>query len=1057
MGRILEDFLEFDSSWVSVALPAIGSRTAMNVVNGLLEVALGLTLDQARQGARPSDLNWPLPGDSDQAPSLVFLGTLAEELKAEQDTCMLEASKVERARMSRLADAPNDRQWPVQYLVGCHRRSIGLAQRVQSDGSVSETDKEMAVAALQMVRQLAVSYAGFILEMQMFPQPPPAEARGGGQLLDSYLMQYSVEAQFGMGSTASSLMPEAVVRERGVEPIHPEFLPDFVARFGEEEVATNVLGQLGKALSEMLSRLSILGDFGTALTVLANVLSSSSVASHLCKTDAFLPKNDGSDLVGRVIEDATILGAAFGISAIPDIMDSPVLRSPAARSPDVPDGCFSGDDPTRQAIHTSSMSIQMSLDSLQTSLHRIVTNLLKNPGTKERMLAWLGAALHVNKERTKIQPDLKNASTDGFMINLCSVLLRLCRPFLDVATGKAWARLDARYISDPRSRGCAFDDDTRLGLAQGELQEWMQESVLPNDPTSYHFICECFFLTANALRLGVFKAMDNVRNMMRSAREWEREADLAMHGASNDPMMSQRARAMKLAASRYKNIGICFQATLHQRELLDDIVAYYSLMAAYFPRVALGGAAPASGFSLPLPSPAPKEFLSFPEYYVENMCQALSWIGRINLQLLNPNAVEQFMLFFALFLGSHDYVKNPYLRGKMVEALSSYIPTEDEGMDESNPWGRSHVPAGSQEVTAMINAHPLVIQHLIKALVLLFVEIERTDRHNAFYEKFSTRYQIGEVMVYLWDHPGHREAWKHVVENDPKLYIRFVNMMINDSQHLLQEALEALPEVRDIESRMADQESWKREPSSTREELLQQLESHRRTLNSDFALSAIYLKLMEITSSDPSICARFFDVQIRDRQARILNFFLRYMTIPAERKRLKLKEPEKYGWKPRELLASLAQIHANIFMANSEAWSAAVAADTDYYGTDPSILDHLISILTNIGTNPAVVQSIDRLRASAIEAVKNTAVDDENFEDAPEEFEDPLSCRLMKDPVKLPSGQVLDRSTILQHLLTDTRDPFSREAMTEDDLVEMPDLREQIHAWMAEKSGKAPK
>lgn len=1018
---------------------------------------MGLTLDQARLGARPTELVRSLPGESGQVPTLVFLETLAEELEVEEDTCLLEASKVERALMSRLADAPCDRQWPVQYLVGCHRRSMGLAQRVQSDGSIPDADKGTAVAALQMVRQLAVSYAGFILEMQMFPQPPLAEARGAGQLLDSYLMQASVDGQFGMGSTASALMPESVVSERGVEPIHPEFLPDFVARFGEEDVATNVLQQLGTALAEMLSRLTILGDFGLALTVLANVLSSSSVACHLCKTEAFLPENIGSDVVGRTIEDTTILGTAFGISAIPDIMANPVVRAPERRSPDVPDGCFPGDDLTRQVVHTSSISIQMSLDSLQTSLHRIVTNLLKNAGTKERVLAWLGAALRANKERTKIQPDLKNASTDGFMINLCSVLLRLCRPFLDVGSGKAWARLDVKYVSDPRSRGCAFDDDTRLGLAQGELQEWVQESVLPCDPTSYHFICECFFLTANALRLGVFKAMDNVRNMMRSARELEREANLAMPAATDDPLMIQRARAMKKAASRYKSIGICFQATLHQRELLDDIVAYYSLMAAYFPRVALGGAAPASGFSLPLPSPAPQDFLSFPEYYVENMCQALSWIGRINVQLLNPSVVEQFMLFFALFLGSHDYVKNPYLRGKMVEALSSYIPSEDDGMDESNPWSRSHVPAGSQEVMAMINAHPLVIQHLVKALVLLFVEIERTDRHNAFYEKFSTRYQIGEVMVYLWDHPGHREAWKHVVENDPKLYIRFVNMMINDSQHLLQEALEALPEVRDIESKMADQESWKRQPSSTREELLQQLESHRRTLNSDFALSAIYLKLMEITSSDPSICARFFDVQIRDRQARILNFFLRYMTIPAERKRLKLKEPEKYGWKPRELLASLAQIHANIFMANNEAWSAAVAADTDYYGADPSILDHLIGILTSIGTSPAVVQAIDRLRASAIEAVRNTAVDDENFEDAPEEFEDPLSCRLMTDPVKLPSGQVLDRSTILQHLLTDTRDPFSREAMTEDDLVEMPELREQIHAWMAEKSGQRGK
>ncbi len=57
----------------------------------------------------------------------------------------------------------------------------------------------------------------------------------------------------------------------------------------------------------------------------------------------------------------------------------------------------------------------------------------------------------------------------------------------------------------------------------------------------------------------------------------------------------------------------------------------------------------------------------------------------------------------------------------------------------------------------------------------------------------------------------------------------------------------------------------------------------------------------------------------------------------------------------------------------------------------------------------------------------------------------------MKDPVKLPSGQILDRSTILQHLLTDNRDPFSREEMTEDDLVDLPELKERIQEWMASK------
>jgi ubiquitin conjugation factor E4 B len=1039
---------------VWLAQPRRSDRMAQTRTNDLLEAALGLTLDASKEGTLPSLGLSSVPGHSLQAPALVFLGQLAQELEAEGDVCILDVSKLERALMSRLADVPSVQQWPVQYLVGCHRRAMGLAQWIQGDGSILEADKEVAVGALQMARQLAVSYAGFILQMQMFPQPPLAQSRGGGQLLDSYLMQASSESGFGAGSPASALIPDAVVRATTVEPIHPEFLPDFVARFADEDDVGEIFAGLGKALIDIMSRMSILADFGSALTVLANILSSSSVAAHLCKTEAFLPNDVGSDILGRTIEDKTILGVAFGISAIPDIMESPVLRSPLARSPDVPDGCFPGEqDNSVGDVRSASKNIQASLGSLQTSLHRIVMNLLKNAEAKERVLTWLAAALRVNKERTKMQPDLRKASTDGFMINLCSVLLRLCRPFLDPASGKAWARLDVKYISDSRSRGYAFEDDTRLGMSEGELQAWSQEAVLPNDPTAYHFICECFFLTANALRLGVFKAMDNVKNMMRSAREWDREANLA--GSPNDPVVGSRIRSMKRAAARYKSIGMCFEATLHQRELLEDIVAYYSLLAAYFPRVALGTPTPASDFSLPLPSPAPPEFLSFPEYYVENLCQTLSWLGRLNVQLLSPNAVEQFMLFFALFLGSHDYVKNPYLRGKMVEALSSYIPHEDEMMDESNPWGRSSIPAGSQEFTAMINAHPLVVQHLIKALVLLFVEIERTDRHNAFYEKFSTRYQIGEVMVYLWDHPGHREAWKHVVENDPKLYVRFVNMMINDSQHLLQEALETLPEVRDIELKMADQENWQREPASTREELLQKLEQHRRILNGDFDLAAIYLKLMELTSSDPSICTRFFDLQIRDRQARILNFFLRYMTIPAERKRLKLKEPEKYGWKPRELLVSLAQIHANIYEANHEEWSAAVAADTDYYGTDPSILDHLITILASLGIAPAVVQSIEGLRASAIEAVKSTAQDDENFEDAPDEFEDPLSCRLMRDPVKLPSGQVLDRSTILQHLLTDTRDPFSRQAMTEEDLVELPELKARILAWMAEQKAKS--
>ncbi|RMB91565.1 hypothetical protein DUI87_31794 [Hirundo rustica rustica] len=38
---------------------------------------------------------------------------------------------------------------------------------------------------------------------------------------------------------------------------------------------------------------------------------------------------------------------------------------------------------------------------------------------------------------------------------------------------------------------------------------------------------------------------------------------------------------------------------------------------------------------------------------------------------------------------------------------------------------------------------------------------------------------------------------------------------------------------------------------------------------------------------------------------------------------------------------------------------------------------------------------------------------------------------LMTDPVRLPSGTIMDRSVILRHLLNSSTDPFNRQTLTE--------------------------
>lgn len=89
---------------------------------------------------------------------------------------------------------------------------------------------------------------------------------------------------------------------------------------------------------------------------------------------------------------------------------------------------------------------------------------------------------------------------------------------------------------------------------------------------------------------------------------------------------------------------------------------------------------------------------------------------------------------------------------------------------------------------------------------------------------------------------------------------------------------------------------------------------------------------------------------------------------------------------------------------------------------------------------------------AAVEKEKEAvAADDALLQDAPEEFHDEILSTFMKDPVLLPSGHYVDRSTITQHLLNDPIDPFNREPMTVDDIKPATELKERMTKWLAEK------
>lgn len=950
---------------------------------------------------------------------------------------LLDRNNVERAIMSRLNSPPASYpQWPVHYLMGCYARAT---EESRSASLLKDpADQQRFIETLTLARQLAVSYTGFTLILDMFPQPPEAYKRGALQLLDSLAAASIASAGMGMGPAPGGqpLIPAEVTVATQVTPIPPAFLDDLATRFVEDGFA-QLLESMVPSLMKKLSTVSLLGDFTAPLTILERIVSCKLAASALVQLHGWLPKH-GPD--GRVVEFQTLLGTAFGISAIPDVAGHPL--QPGIRLPDVVQQCFGQDLTAARSsdLRSSISSIHAAMGQLHSQLHRIIMALLRNSETREHALNWLAAALRTNQERAKMRPDIKKAATDGFMLNVAAVLLKMCDPFMDPMSGKAWPRLDARYASDPAARGRCFEDDTRIGATSEAVTSWISTN---SSTEKYHFICECFFLTAMALRLGFSKALETCSSLARQAQHYAEDAE----GAP-----AHQAATLRVVSHRLKGISFAMEACFKQSGLLNDVIAYYRLLTMYLIRLACPSAAAGGPPSLPLPEPVPMEYASLPEFYVEDVCGALTWAGRARPDLVTPQYMEQYMLFFTVFMGSPSHVRNPYLRGKMVESLASYMPPTDD-RDDWRP--RGGMGRSAEEVATLFEVHPLVIGHMVRALILLFVDIERTDRSNAFYEKFNMRYHIGDIMGYLWRLPQHRAAWRQVAANDPKLYIRFVNFILADSQHLLQEALETLPAVQETERLQDDEAAWQALGEEGRASKLEALDQQRRTLQSDFALAEIYLRTMNYTSQDPEVAARFFDVQVRDRQARILDFFLRYLTLPSERRRLKLKDPERYGWRPRELIASLASVHVNLYRKDRAAWAAAVAADTDYYGPNPEIFGELAGVLRTLGlASPDAISDLESLAVDAAAAVASAVAEEEAFDDIPEEFEDPLLGGIMWDPVKLPSNQIVNRATILQQLLADQRDPFNRAPMTEEDLVELPELKARVVAWVAEQRAR---
>lgn len=278
-----------------------------------------------------------------------------------------------------------------------------------------------------------------------------------------------------------------------------------------------------------------------------------------------------------------------------------------------------------------------------------------------------------------------------------------------------------------------------------------------------------------------------------------------------------------------------------------------------------------------------------------------------------------------------------------------------------------------------------------------------------------------------------------------QFFVQFVNLLLNDATYLLDEALTKLVKIHDYQKQLQshglspeDREKIK----TDLEQAEQQCQSWMQLVNDTMGMMKLFTETLRESFTMPEIVVRL---------AGMLNYNLESLVGP-KRGQLKVEDAKKYHFDPKTLLSDFIDVYLNL--GSRPEFVKAVASDGRSY--KPSNFEAASQLLQHsLGKPPETVVAWNDLRKMVAEAKDELDQAELDLGEIPPEFEDPIMGDLMTDPVILPSRHIMDRSTIVQQLLSTPKDPFSNVQMTIDDVVPADDLRKQIEAWKAERIARA--
>ena len=860
----------------------------------------------------------------------------------------------------------------------------------------------------------------------------------------------------------------------------------------------------------------------------------------------FLPGKDQSDnpLTGFSFQQSTIFGRALGISILPEDNHTFYLNF------------FPTDKPLLDPKLTVEM-LRGRIRSIVDAVYEILEFIIKHDDEGKRKVAdWLYAIIELNNDKQKMLINASGLSSNGFLLNFLTLLLKFSKPFLDdfEKIPQRLGKIDAMYLRERKvfdnlsllngtsnfylPQQCFAESKTipekqppdvnteeifrdksatntesaktqveeevdqkkseQVEIKQAkpeEEEEKVKESALiketpeiddinhqtagphapeslgknqqPETKTNFTLLTELVFLTNHNLQL-VLNQFQVYRNFI---NELEREVGslngvfpphlsykLSLKHAYEvqygDSLLWELLLRLLMIDALYiaHNQGYSITSLKKPESIFAEFISSNNIPKALLPIEILhkeSKIAPVVAQSID--SSIAEQAGMIPSYWAENISHYSEILldchkSSLGTQIECSKIISNFML---LALGTSGWLSNPHLKADYLNFLNNLLLKQEQLEVEKKNQSDTFA------IASILEDNEFIEGNLLNELLSYYWTLNKMNVVHEM-EKYRYRHLICKLFNGFRARKANfassnlRESVMNLTK-DSDSFNRLTITLLQDITSLLDESLQKMKicnEQQEILSAAGGLDNLVMGMAGLPDQEPSYQQNLQLIKDSILYLSSFAETLYHFISINRKV---IFSEEMLEKLAHSLNYCV-YELLERHTSTLSVPKMKTMNFDPIIFLKYIC-LTISSFRENEEMLNIIIRDERSY---DLKVYQAAIELLTQGNTiTDEELYSLEVVVAKCKILAEEKEAEDSFMNqvgDIPEEFLDPLMGCVMKEPVLLPtSGVIIDRTTILKHLMVDLTDPFNRKPLTKEMVLPQIELRDRIKAFFDEK------